>query len=77
MSIKGDTELTAACFKYWPTGRECVTFYFIMFMTVCVVAVCVVMLATQELSCSTQSTFQSLLMTCVAYWLKSPMDYYK
>lgn len=78
MSIKGPHEEQARCFRYWPTGKECVTFYFLLLLTVVAVFVSAAMLAfVPDLSCGTQNTFQSILMTCIAYWLRSPVDYFK
>lgn len=78
MSIKGAGEEQARCFKYWPTGKECVTFYFLLLLTLlAIVASLAILVFVPVLSCGAQSFFQGLITTCVAFWLRSPVDYFK
>lgn len=69
MSIHSADQETARCFRFFPTGKNCLHFYFVMFLTLAVIATCVVVLVTDA---SDACTFQTLLATCVAFWMQPP-----
>lgn len=75
MTIKSEKEEKAKCFKFFPTGKNCLYFYFVMFLTLLIVITCIVSLIggfLRDAGCDTQCTFQTLLSTCIAFWLQPP-----
>ena len=62
------------CLRCIPTGKQCLRFYFVMLLTLLISLMCIVILVSGAVSDQKdlECTFQTLLATCVAFWLQPP-----
>lgn len=74
MSVHGAEQESARCFRFFPTGKQCLRFYITIIITLMGAVVSTVVLVSGAVSDQKdlECTFQTMLATCIAYWMQPP-----